>query len=442
MTTPPLAYRTIFFFWLPLAGTWLMMAAEGPYLAALIARMPDPIPNLAAFGVAFAFAIILESPVIMLMSASTALIEDGPSYRALRRFSLWLTAWVALAQLVVLLPPVFDQIARALALPDDVARLTHGGLLLLLPWPAAIAYRRFRQGLLISNYQTRRVAYGTVLRLAAMSVTGFAAFRYTSLPGAYIGSLALSVGVVCEAAACRVMTHRLVPELLARPRAPERMAGLSMPAITQFYTPLALTTLMALGIQPIVTFFMGQARFPLESLAVLPVIHGLTFIFRALGLSYLEVAIALLGRQREHFARLRNFAAVLAAFACGGLSAIAFTPLADVWFHTLSGLSPALTTFALLPTRIMAPFPVLSVTLHTQRALLVHAHRTRPITIATVAEVIAVSAMLWLTIHQLDVVGAVAASTAILAGRLVAVAWLLPSCRSILREDRAATRRA
>ena len=261
MTTPPLAYRTIFFFWLPLAGTWLMMAAEGPYLAALIARMPDPIPNLAAFGVAFAFAIILESPVIMLMSASTALIEDGPSYRALRRFSLWLTAWVALAQLVVLLPPVFDQIARALALPDDVARLTHGGLLLLLPWPAAIAYRRFRQGLLISNYQTRRVAYGTVIRLAAMSVTGFAAFRYTSLPGAYVGSLALSVAVVCEAAACRVMTHRLVPELLARPRAPERMAGLSMPAITQFYTPLALTTLMALGIQPIVTFFMGQARF-------------------------------------------------------------------------------------------------------------------------------------------------------------------------------------
>ena len=72
-----------------------MMAAEGPYLAALIARMPDPIPNLAAFGVAFAFAIILESPVIMLMSASTALIEDGPSYRALRRFSLWLTAMVA-----------------------------------------------------------------------------------------------------------------------------------------------------------------------------------------------------------------------------------------------------------------------------------------------------------------------------------------------------------
>lgn len=48
---------------------------------------------------------------------------------------------------------------------------------------------------------------------------------------------------------------------------------------------------------------MGQARFPLESLAVVPIIHGLTFIFRAGGLSYLEVVIALLGPRREHFAQ-------------------------------------------------------------------------------------------------------------------------------------------
>ena len=71
MTTAPLSSRRILVFWLPLAGTWLMMAAEGPYLAAIIARLPDATTNLAAFGVAFAFAIIIESPVFMLMSAST-----------------------------------------------------------------------------------------------------------------------------------------------------------------------------------------------------------------------------------------------------------------------------------------------------------------------------------------------------------------------------------
>ena len=435
MTTPPLAYRKIFTFWLPLAGTWFMMAVEGPYLAAVIARLPDPTPNLAAFGVAFAFAIIIESPVIMLMSASTALVEDGPSYRALRRFACGLTAVVTAGQLIVLLPPVFDAIARVLQLPEDVARLTHGSLLILLPWPAAIAYRRFRQGLLIRHHQTRRVAYGTVIRLAAMSLTALAAFRLSALPGAYVAALALSAAVVTEAVASRVMTRTLVPDLLGRARAPERMSALRLSALVRFYAPLALTTLIALSVQPVVTFFMGRARFPLESLAVLPVIHGLTFIFRAVGLSYLEVAIALLGPRREHFARLRNFAAGLALAATAGLSAIAFTPLADVWFHTISGLSLPLTRFALLPLQILAVFPSLSVALHLQRAVLVHAHRTRPITLATMLEVIGVAGALAVAIHGLDLVGAVAASMAILAGRIIGVACLAPPCARLLRTE-------
>ena len=67
---------SIFRFWVPLAGQWVMMASEGPFLAALIARMSDPEYNLAAYGVAFAFAILMESPVIMLMSAATAHIQS------------------------------------------------------------------------------------------------------------------------------------------------------------------------------------------------------------------------------------------------------------------------------------------------------------------------------------------------------------------------------
>ncbi len=437
MPPAPLAYRGILTFWLPLAGTWLMMAAEGPYLAAIIARLPDALTNLAAFGVAFAFAIIIESPVFMLMSAATALVEDEPSFRALRRFAYRLAASVTAVQIVVLLPPVFDAVAGLLQLPADVAELTHGALAILLPWPGAIAYRRFRQGILIRHGQTRRVASGTVIRLAAMSTTALVAFQASNLPGAHVGALALSTAVVVEALASRFMTHALVAALLDRPRAPDRMASLRPAALVQFYAPLGLTTFVALSIQPIVTFFMGQARSPIESLAVLPVIHGLTFVFRALGLSYLEVVIALLGERREHIRKLGSFACLLAAGATGGLAAIAFTPLADVWFHTLSGLSLPLTRFALLPVQILAVFPALSVALHLQRGLLVHARRTRATTSATALEVLAVTGTLAIAIHALDLPGAVAAATAILAGRVVGVAWLVPPCVRLLRSDSA-----
>jgi hypothetical protein len=36
-----LTARTVILFWLPLAATWFMMALEGPYIAAIVARMPE-----------------------------------------------------------------------------------------------------------------------------------------------------------------------------------------------------------------------------------------------------------------------------------------------------------------------------------------------------------------------------------------------------------------
>jgi len=428
-----LTYRKILIFWMPLAGTWLMMAVEGPYLAAIIARLDDPITNLAAFGITLAFAIIIESPVMMLMSASTALVEDRESYFALRRFSYGLSALLTLVQLAILVPPVFELLAFGLSLPDEVARLAHGGLVLMLPWTAAIGYRRFRQGLLIRKGLTKRVAYGTAVRLTTMSVTALLAYRTSMLPGAYIGALSLSAGVILEALASRMMTAGPLQRVLERRRDPVRLASLRLPILLSFYTPLALTSLLALASQPTVTFFMGQSRYGLESLAVLPVIHGLTFIFRSLGLSYLEVVLALVGPHREHYPMIRNFALALALSVTTGLGLIAFTPLAVVWFHNISGLSRELTAFALVPTRILVILPALSVLLACQRGLLVHARRNASAMWATLIELTSIAIILTVGIHWLDLVGAVAAAVAIVSARIVSTVWLIPVCWSILR---------
>ncbi len=434
MRAEPLTYPRIAAFWLPLAGTWLMMAAEGPYLAAIIARLDRPTENLAAFGVAFALAIIIEAPVIMLMAASTALVTDAASYAALRRFTYTLAAALTLVQVVAVLPPVFDWLALSLiGLPPGVARLTHHGLAIMLPWPIAIGYRRFRQGLLIRRRLTRLVTCGTAVRLAAMSAAALAAARVPELEGVHVGTIALATGVVVEAVASRVMTRGVVAELLegthrgaaADTGAAGAAAALTMPAIFRFYLPLAMTSLLAMAVQPAVTFFVGQSRYALESLAVLPVIHGLTFLFRALGLSFQEVGIALFGDRWEQYRPIRNFGWMLAAFAAGGLGLIVFTPLAAVWFEDVSGLSPELAAFALLPAQILALLPAGSVWICFQRAVLVHARQTAPITWAGIFEVAVVVVLLTVTTQVLSWIGAVGAATAIVGGRLAGVLFLL-----------------
>ena len=423
-----LTRATIVRFWVPLAGTWLMMAFEAPFLAAIIARMSAPTENLAAFGVAFAFAVIIESPIIMLLSASTALVHDRSSYLALRRFATRLNVALTVVLLVAIVPAVFDGIADLVRLPVETRGLTRTALALLLPWPGFIGYRRFRQGLLISHNKTRLVAVGTVLRLTSMGATAAAAAFWLPLPGAEIGALAMSVGVVVEAVASGVMTRDIVRSLLRRGDDSSR-PPLTQPSIAAFYVPLALTSIMAMAVQPMVTFFMGLSRLALESLAVLPVINGLTFIFRSLGVSYQEVGLALMGRRGEHYWPLRNFAIGLGLSTTTALALIALTPVSGFWFETVSGLSANLAGFARLPVIILVALPGLSVTLSFQRAVLLTARRTHYITWATLLEVVGIGSTILIAIVRFDVPGAVAAATGLMMGRVMSNAFLLWPCR-------------
>ncbi len=428
--TEELTLRRIFIFWVPLAATWLMMSVEGPLLAAIIARLADPKFNLAAHGVAFAFALLVEAPVIMLMSASTALVKERDSFRKLRNFTRALNALVTLVMLLVILPPVFYWLAEDLInLPGPVANLTHKALVMLLPWPAAIGIRRFYQGILIRHNRTRRVAYGTVIRLASMAGVALGLYFFSRFEGAVIGAAALSAGVCMEAAASRVMVHSTIKPWISRqspPEAPTDAPSLGYPYIGRFYYPLALTSMIALGIHPIVTFFMGQSRQAIESLAVLPVIGALVFIFRSLGLSFMEVVITFLGENNEGYRQLRKFALILGGAVVSILGLIAFSPLAEVWFRIISGLSPQLTDFSRLPTQILAVIPGTTVLLSLQRGTLVNARHTAPITWATAVEFLGTVIVLAIAIKYLDFIGAVAATTAMLLGRLGANLYLMP----------------
>jgi hypothetical protein len=168
----------------------------------------------------------------------------------------------------------------------------------------------------------------------------------------------------------------------------------------------------------------------LESLAVLPVIGALVFIFRSLGLAYQEVVIALIGDEQEGYVALRSFGTVLSFAVAVGLSLIAWTPLAGVWFRNVSGLSDELAAFAVTPIRILAIIPGLTALLSFQRAVMVIRSTTNRITRATLIEVVGAVVVMWVSIAFLDAVGAVAAAAALLIGRIGANAYLAPAMRA------------
>jgi Na+-driven multidrug efflux pump len=428
-----LTTRTIFLFWGPLALTWLMMALEQPFLISVIARLANEKFNLAAFGIAMSFALIVEAPVIMLMSASTALVRNADSYRKLKRFTDILNGSIIVVQLVLLIPPVFNLIVTDLmGVPDEVVRLTYFALLLLLPWPASIGYRRFYQGILIRNNLTRRVTYGTLVRLSVIIITGSLLYK-SGLQGAYVGAITLSLAVFFEAVASWLMARKTIIAILNIDKQDEA-DGIGQPVIprldysfiTRFYTPLALTSILSLGVHPFVTFFMGRSAMPIESLAVLPVVNSLVFIFRSMGLSYQEVNIALVGERKQNYKSLRSFALILGIAVTLLLGIVAFTPLSRIWFIKISGLTTELAPLAYLPLKILILLPALSVLLSFQRSTLVVSRQTKPISIATAVELGGIIIVLAVCIGYFNMVGVVAAALAYILGKAASTIYLSP----------------
>ena len=260
-------------------------------------------------------------------------------------------------------------------------------------------------------------------------------YIYFDIPGAHVGAAALSAGVLAEAMASRYMVRKIVHQLQLSRADAYNEKPLTYKGIIRFYAPLASSSMLSLGIRPLVTFFMGRSRHPIESLAVLPVIHGLIGIFFTFGWSFQDVCIALMGDKFKNFDKLKNFALVLGLFATGALSLIAFTPLSTIWFHHVSGLTLELTNFSSTSTRIIFILPLLNVGVCFLQACLVAAKYTKAIIKSTGIEVAVIIIFLSIGIIYFNMVGVIAAVMALLIGRLFSNVYLsIPVVRIIWRK--------
>ena len=207
--------------------------------------------------------------------------------------------------------------------------------------------------------------------------------------------------------------------------------ALTQAKVIQFYAPLALTSFLSFFVNPLTTFFLARGRQPIESLAVLPVIVGLAFIFRTSGIALQEVVIALAGDGEGNRRVLRRFALSLGAASTAGLAAVVFTPLGTVWYATVSGLPPDLAAFAVLPGALLVLLPFLESALSFERAILVRSHRTAPISVAVAVQLGVTAAVFTLLVFLLKTVGAVAIGPALTLGYVCGLGVLILSRRGL-----------
>jgi hypothetical protein len=378
-----LSYKRILNTWWPLAASWLLMGAELPALSAFVARLPDPAINLAAYGgIVFPLALIIESPVIMLLAASTALSKDEASYKLIRRFMMVSGAALTGLHILIAFTPLYYFVAeRILGAPQVIVEPGRIGLMIMTPWTWSIAYRRFNQGVLIRYNHSRAVGVGTVIRLTADLTVLLIGFSIGTIPGIVVATSAVSAGVISEAIYSGIVVRPVVNNQVKVQQAVE--PPLTLPSFLRFYFPLVLTSLLTLLVQPIGSAAMSRMPAALASLAVWPVLGGFTFMSRSIGVAYNEVVVALLDEPLST-QRLRRFTGLLTGFSTVLILVIALTPLSTLWFQVISGLEPELADMAVLGLMIAVPTAGLSVMQSWYQGLILHGGRTRSITEAVI----------------------------------------------------------
>lgn len=381
--------RDILFFWLPLFASWLLMTAEGPTITATTNRLPNEVIMLAAQGIIISLSVTIESPIINLLATSTALAKDRASYLLLRKFTIQWMILLTLVTVALAFTPLFDLvIVDLMGVEQEVAVWVRPGMRIMTFWSAAIAWRRFLQGVLIRFKQTKKVTYGTALRLVASGGTAISLAIWGQWPGVYVGTSAWMVGVLAEAIYATIAVRPLLKNQLAPDSEASEGSPLTYEELFWFHLPLAGTAVLVLLVQPLVTFSLARLDQPTQSLAAWPIVFQITLISRAAALALPEVVIALSEGERT-FRPIRRFTFTLTAVITILMTIFVLTPLAGFYLFNVQDMTRTVGELARSGLPLFIPLPGLAVLISWFRGLMINQRQTKFVNIGMGINVLA-----------------------------------------------------
>lgn len=322
------------------------MSAELTVFAALVARMPGPEVQLAAWGIVFALSTLVQAPSAALLPTSTALVRDRLTLGSLSTYARVVIGGLTLVHALIALTPLYGVVVSGvMGVPAEAAEAARPALLIMLPWTLGTGLRRFWHGVMIRFGRSRIVILGAALRLTIGTSIMLLGSSGQWLPGAQLAAVAIIAAVLSEAAYTRLRFTQVLRRQVPADVGEERQLGFRR--FFAFFAPLVLTTVLTMIVQTLVTVVLGRMPRPLESLAVWPVLLSLLVILQSPGYAFTEVVISLL--ERPGAAKLlRKVAWTATAVITSILALMAATPLARYWFQYVSGLSLELTGLALV----------------------------------------------------------------------------------------------
>jgi hypothetical protein len=324
---------------------------------------------------------------------------------------------------------VFDFLAlKILSLPEQLVRPAYYSFLSMIPWTAAVGYRRLWQGVMIRYGKSKQVPIVMYVRISAAFIVLAIGLRLGTIPGAVLGGLTLTVGVCAGAFTAWLFTRHIVADQI--PRKEAAGSETRVRDVVGFYTPLAITSLITLGIRPLLNLGISLGAMPVESLALWPVVLAYMFIYTSIAQSLQEIIIAQYNGGR-HIPILRSFVFKVALVLTGGYLLFYFTPLKQLWFDLIAGVPQS--TEHLLPVTLalLVILPGAFAVVSFFRGILVSERRTRTITLGVSVNLATLLTIILIGIQSPQMPGIYAAAAAYSAAFIAEILFLAYSTRDI-----------
>ncbi|MHC0067277.1 hypothetical protein ACWATR_30940 [Nostoc sp. UIC 10890] len=368
---------------IPLSLSDVAMTLGDPLQTAALSRLAFPQETLAGVGVVKAVAVFLESPIIMILHASTALGNYNASRRALWQFTMIAGLSLSGIFLVLTWEPLYNWLLiDVFGVSSFIATRGRTPFLLMFLWPFVIAWRRFFQGLLIRARKSVPVGWASVARFTWVIVALAIGVNLKS-DGAALAGITMMGAILIEAMLVTWFCSRLSITSILDQQTHQDIKKLpkTFQGVTFYYLPLASTMLLIWGARAILLSFVARSFDGSLALAVWPAAWGLVLSIANGTRMVQQVVIS--SYEETSKQTLATFVVLVGLGFTSIPLFLGFTSQGFSLLRQFFGDNPSLVEAAIPVIQVLSCLPLLLALQNTFQGLLIHRAKNWFINLAT-----------------------------------------------------------
>jgi len=190
----------IFRYALPLSFSSAMQQTVPLLISAIISRLPDSTPALAAFGIIRGFIFLLAGPMRNLQQAYLTLVKDRAEYRTLMTFYWRVALGMGLITLAIAYPLNEMVLGKAMGLNLDLRHYIALPLAACALYPAFSGIIYLYRGVYSANHRTAFLSWATLCKVAYLCICWLLLMlKSLIIPGVALAIFLLLSCELCEA---------------------------------------------------------------------------------------------------------------------------------------------------------------------------------------------------------------------------------------------------